>query len=357
MPIYNLHYGLCVLHHFPICAQYSNDTMSQSLPRLLFFFHSREANSEPMEIVRAGRGARADRERRRSEECSDVTPRCSEVGGDTKEELPEGPQIALAEDTAETKPHREPSEGLHSLGTDLAERKEASTRGVLENSQHLLDRESAEHPTTAGSRVTEAALPPESKQQGSLDQPQHMGQEDEVEQLRKSQRDEISLGVLMGETEWSAQHEVEVGERGGGTETRQAGLTEMETAGVSSDPLCLGSAPEPDLTVEPVSKPRVPEHCVTESDVSPAETESTSVERPMDQSEQTAGEAECSLDTDGLPTVVAAAATNGDESEEPAGLHMNGGSVDRKEARRLAERLYRLEEVQRVDVVKHMDKE
>lgn len=42
---------------------------------------------------------------------------------------------------------------------------------------------------------------------------------------------------------------------------------------------------------------------------------------------------------------------------ETAVPHMNGGEVDREMARHLAERLFKLDGIQRVDVVKHLDKE
>ncbi|XP_008294846.1 PH and SEC7 domain-containing protein 4 [Stegastes partitus] len=56
-----------------------------------------------------------------------------------------------------------------------------------------------------------------------------------------------------------------------------------------------------------------------------------------------------------VQTVVA----NGEQPKHPdtAVLHMNGGEVDREAARRLAERLFNLDGIQRADVVKHVDKD
>lgn len=50
---------------------------------------------------------------------------------------------------------------------------------------------------------------------------------------------------------------------------------------------------------------------------------------------------------------------NGEPSRtaESATPHMNGGDMDREKAFRLAERLFKLDGIQRVDVVKHFDKE
>uniref|UniRef100_A0A3Q2YKG7 SEC7 domain-containing protein n=1 Tax=Hippocampus comes TaxID=109280 RepID=A0A3Q2YKG7_HIPCM len=42
---------------------------------------------------------------------------------------------------------------------------------------------------------------------------------------------------------------------------------------------------------------------------------------------------------------------------ESATPHMNGGDMDREKAFRLAERLFKLDGIQRVDVVKHFDKD
>ncbi|XP_040915138.1 PH and SEC7 domain-containing protein 2 [Toxotes jaculatrix] len=57
----------------------------------------------------------------------------------------------------------------------------------------------------------------------------------------------------------------------------------------------------------------------------------------------------------GVQTVVA----NGEQpkTSDTAVVHMNGGEVDREMARHLAEQLYKLDGIQRVDVVKHLDKD
>ena len=123
----------------------------------------------------------------------------------------------------------------------------------------------------------------------------------------------------------------------------------METTSVLSDPPCLECDSEHHPAAEPVLRSQRLEHCGAESQVSPLRmvvgTE-VSVERPMDHSQQPHEEAECSGSFGALPI-----------DSDPAELQMNGGGVDRQKARRLAQRLYRLEGVQRVDVVRHMDKE
>lgn len=45
------------------------------------------------------------------------------------------------------------------------------------------------------------------------------------------------------------------------------------------------------------------------------------------------------------------------ETSDPAAPYMNGGEVDREKARKLAESLFNLDNVERADVVKHIDKE
>lgn len=62
--------------------------------------------------------------------------------------------------------------------------------------------------------------------------------------------------------------------------------------------------------------------------------------------------------TDGVGDVKTVVA-NGEQAKPlyTAVPHMNGGDVDREAARLLAERLFTLDDIQRVDVVKHLDKE
>ncbi|CAL8319948.1 unnamed protein product [Lota lota] len=311
-----------------------------------------EARGEPMQTDGAGQARRMDPESMNSDAvCSNVTWRSQQEGVDATDQLAERPETTLTDDTAETTPWRELPEGFYLQGPHSVE---GSPQRVVESSQYLLE-QSAEHLTSAGSRA----------QHGSGDQLEHTGHPAELDPLGKPQQEEALLEVTADEMERSARHgegavlvELELGVGGGGTETSQGGVTEMETTSVSSNPPSLDSNSQPDQTAELALKPRIPEHRDAESHVSPpmmaVVTEFISAERPVDQSQQTPGEAGCSTSSGNQP---ADAAADAPMSEEPAELLMNGGDVDRQKARRLAQRLYRLEEVQRVDVVKHMDKD
>nr|XP_046230849.1 PH and SEC7 domain-containing protein 4 isoform X2 [Scatophagus argus] len=81
-----------------------------------------------------------------------------------------------------------------------------------------------------------------------------------------------------------------------------------------------------------------------------AEAEFSQVDEQPETSHQNAGSEDGSVQT-----VVA----NGEQPKLPetAVTLMNGGAVDREMARRLAEQLYKLDGIQRVDVVKHLDKD
>ncbi|KAK2888256.1 PH and SEC7 domain-containing protein 2 [Channa argus] len=74
-----------------------------------------------------------------------------------------------------------------------------------------------------------------------------------------------------------------------------------------------------------------------------------------DEKVEKSDQAEVAGEDGDVQTVLAKA----DEASPPATavLHMNGGEVDRQMACRLAERLYKLDGIQRVNVVKHLDKD
>ncbi|KAG7224078.1 hypothetical protein INR49_015336 [Caranx melampygus] len=94
----------------------------------------------------------------------------------------------------------------------------------------------------------------------------------------------------------------------------------------------------------------------TEATQPTAETEVNQVGTQAETSHQ--GEEEGAPEDGDIQTVVA----NGEqltppETAVPQENHMNGGEVEREMARRLAKRLYKLDGIQRVDVVKHLDKD
>lgn len=93
----------------------------------------------------------------------------------------------------------------------------------------------------------------------------------------------------------------------------------------------------------------------------PSETEVTQLTEeadfnPSDKPEEMSVQAADVSTSDGDVQKVVA---NGEQhkTSDPAAPHMNGGEVVREKARKLAERLFNLDNVERADVVKHIDKE
>lgn len=114
---------------------------------------------------------------------------------------------------------------------------------------------------------------------------------------------------------------------------------------------------QPTLSEQQLVQPETDESDITEH-LSPE----TEVTRPTEEFNQVDKQAETSQrgeeggpEDGSVQTVVA----NGERPEPPetAAPHMNGDDVNREMARRLAERLFKLDGIQRVDVVKHLDKE
>lgn len=102
---------------------------------------------------------------------------------------------------------------------------------------------------------------------------------------------------------------------------------------------------------EKVIEAEIPEKVSHEMEV----TQQTEDLNQVDKQPETSDEAEDVGDTeDGDVQIVLA---NGEQPNLLKTSHMNGGGVDREMARRLAEQLFKLDGIQRVDVVKHLDKE
>lgn len=77
----------------------------------------------------------------------------------------------------------------------------------------------------------------------------------------------------------------------------------------------------------------------------------------VDKQAETSHRAEVVVGSDAGTDQMLVANGNGPQPPETAAPHANGSEVDRGMARRLAERLFNLDGFQRVDVVKHLDKE
>ncbi|XP_037608800.1 PH and SEC7 domain-containing protein 3 [Sebastes umbrosus] len=108
-------------------------------------------------------------------------------------------------------------------------------------------------------------------------------------------------------------------------------------------------------TLSETNESGVTEHLSPETEVTQqtAEAELNQVDKQAETSHQ--GEEVGGAGDGSVQTVVA----NGEppKSPETAVPHMNGDEVNREMARRLAERLFKLDGIQRVDVVKHLDKD
>ncbi|XP_018584235.1 PH and SEC7 domain-containing protein 1-like isoform X2 [Scleropages formosus] len=99
---------------------------------------------------------------------------------------------------------------------------------------------------------------------------------------------------------------------------------------------------------EPLEEPSQPEELQQMCQVEHAEGSSWG----QQDGPETAGQVNETVQTEDMRQ-----AENQGEPTESSATQANGGLVDREGARRLAERLYRLDDVRRTDVVKHMDKD
>ncbi|XP_044029704.1 PH and SEC7 domain-containing protein 4 [Siniperca chuatsi] len=134
---------------------------------------------------------------------------------------------------------------------------------------------------------------------------------------------------------------------------------QTEPSEQNEQPLQTADSPQPTLSEqivrpEKTDEPEIAEQLSAETEITQqtAEAELNQVDKQAEtyQAEEVGGSEDGSVQT-----VVA----NGEQPKPPetAVLHMNGGEVDREMACRLAERLYKLDGIQRVDVVKHLDKD
>ncbi|XP_023124094.1 PH and SEC7 domain-containing protein 3 [Amphiprion ocellaris] len=148
------------------------------------------------------------------------------------------------------------------------------------------------------------------------------------------------------------------------TQSEQTVCVEAEDPGVAEQPeqtepseqneqsLQTSDSSQPTVSGELVQSDETNESETTEH-LSP-ETEVTQQTEELNQVDEQAEDVGGPEDGD-VQTVVA----NGEQPKHPdtAVTHMNGVEVDRETARRLAERLFILEGIQRADVVKHLDKD
>lgn len=107
---------------------------------------------------------------------------------------------------------------------------------------------------------------------------------------------------------------------------------------------CSSEQPEPS---DKMNESEVTEQLSPDSEAAPQNEETES--NHVDQQPEDVG----ITDSRNPPEVV----SNGEKRNDSVVFYVNGGGVDREKACRLAERLFKLENIQRSNVVKHLDKE
>ncbi|XP_068562338.1 PH and SEC7 domain-containing protein 4 [Cebidichthys violaceus] len=173
------------------------------------------------------------------------------------------------------------------------------------------------------------------------------------DQLRQSQPPEMeppeestqreTVDLPQDSTQSQQTVSVEVAEQREQTEPSE----QSEQMPQTTDSSLSGQLVQPETDESEITEHLSPEPEVTQQT---AEAEFNRVDEQEETShrgEEVGGAEECSVQTS-------------DEQPKPpetAAPHMNGDAVNREMARRLAERLYKLDGIQRVDVVKHLDKD
>ncbi|KAL7376090.1 hypothetical protein ABVT39_000901 [Epinephelus coioides] len=189
----------------------------------------------------------------------------------------------------------------------------------------------------------------------SQDSDQHLEQSPEMELTEESTQPETAnLPEESTQSEQSVCVEAEdpgVVEQQEQTEPSEQNEQTLQTANLSQPALC-------EQLVQPeTDESGITEHLSPETEVTQqtAEAKFNLVDKQAEASHQGEEEEVGGGEDGSMQTVVA----NGEQSKPPetAVPHMNGDEVNREMARRLAERLYKLDGIQRVDVVKHLDKD
>uniref|UniRef100_UPI003AACD816 uncharacterized protein n=1 Tax=Centroberyx gerrardi TaxID=166262 RepID=UPI003AACD816 len=239
-------------------------------------------------------------------------------------------------------------------GTENSENKQEQTK---QPSMQPLQSESKQLDETEKSEQTQHSLQEEMEHFEDPDrsgQPQHLDQSPHIEPTERSTQPE--------KAEQPAQC----------TQSEQIVSVEAEQTGVAEQPQQMEPAEQNEHSLQMTSLSPTPSACslqpvepdqtdqseITEQ-LSPgtdvpqptAEAGVTQVEKQADSSHQT--EQVERAEDGSLQTVVA----NGEQPAETTETHMNGGGVDREMACRLAERLHKLDGIQPIDVVKHIDKD
>ncbi|KAI3361802.1 hypothetical protein L3Q82_002144 [Scortum barcoo] len=191
---------------------------------------------------------------------------------------------------------------------------------------------------------------PHSEDSDQLGQSQHLEQSPQMETIEESTQPENAdqpeeESTQSEQTVCAEAEDLEVVEGREQMEPSEQDEQSPQTIG-SSQPALSDQLVQPEKTDEPEMTEQ------TEVAQQTAEAKLNQVDKQITASQQAeVGGGECGT----VQTVV----VNGKQPKpsEAAVPHMNGGEVDRNMACRLAERLYKLDGIQRVDVVKHLDKD
>ncbi|XP_013859141.1 PH and SEC7 domain-containing protein 1 [Austrofundulus limnaeus] len=131
-----------------------------------------------------------------------------------------------------------------------------------------------------------------------------------------------------------------------------------QTASVETEITRLQEPAGPSELDEQSSQPTLPEKNESDASEQLSETETEEAElNPSDKPEGMSDQAADVVATDDGDIQKVVANGGQHETSDPAAPFMNGGEVDREKARKLAERLFNLDNVERADVVKHIDKD
>lgn len=280
-----------------------------------------------------------------------------ETGLDTSEHIEETEELKCLGDQPEVENMEEaslPSEEMEqSLGA--VESEPSGTELAVMKTEHMEE-------TMEGGHSVETERLEETGMEVS-DMTKSIGQSDETQGAEPSEINQAEESAEMNLTEQAIQAETkESNDTQLTNESEQSPTEESEDAGQTdsnpeqSETKQLEGQPVEQIEASPQTERTDQTECAKPSTHRQREAEQTasasecegSLQRHMEETpEQLEGQMQRTGDSEAVEEEVKAAAVP----------YMNGGGVDRDEARRLAEKLFRLEGIHRTDVVRHLDKE
>ncbi|XP_054468103.1 PH and SEC7 domain-containing protein 3 [Anoplopoma fimbria] len=270
-------------------------------------------------------------------EQSEAADDIEELASDNAERIENSPEkIELTEEPEETSCLEEQDCDHTSQHVDLSPQPEQAESEQLEVTEEL--------------KEIQAELTPDSDQLG---QSQHLEQPPEMELTEKSTQHKTP-DLPEDSTQSEQTVSVRVAERQEQTEPSEQNEQNEQTLQTDdlSRPTLSGQLVQPETDESEITEHLSPDPEVTQQ-TAEAEAESNQVDKQAEtlhQGEEVGGAKEGSVQT-------VVANEERPRSPETGAPHMNGDAVNREMARRLAERLFKLDGIQRVDVVKHLDKD